>query len=191
VGRPREFDEGAALEAATQLFWCQGYQGVSLDALTAETGVAKQSLYNTFGDKRSLYLRCLRHYQETNTAAMQEVLGKVRPIETAFERLFASVLDEDDAAKRRGCLMVNSAMELAPSDAGVAELVAKNQRALEETFRRALAAARDRGEAVADPTRTARFLVGCMQGLRVMAKTDPGSAALEDLVRVAVAAIRG
>jgi TetR/AcrR family transcriptional repressor of nem operon len=68
MARPREFDEDAVLDAAVQCFWKQGYETTSVRDLVAQTGIAAASLYNAFGDKRSLYGRALDHYVEVSIA---------------------------------------------------------------------------------------------------------------------------
>jgi TetR/AcrR family transcriptional repressor of nem operon len=56
MARAKEFEARTALAAAMKVFWRLGYENTSLETLIRETGVAKQSLYDTFGDKRALYL---------------------------------------------------------------------------------------------------------------------------------------
>ena len=68
-GRPRSFDETAALEKATQVFWSKGYDGVTIDDLVAGMGVGRPSLYAVFGDKRTIFLRVLRAYAEAKGAS--------------------------------------------------------------------------------------------------------------------------
>jgi len=62
MARPREFDETAVLEAAVQCFWARGYEATSVRDLAESMGITSASLYNAFGDKRSLYRRALDHY---------------------------------------------------------------------------------------------------------------------------------
>ena len=64
MARPREFDEGAVLDAAVLCFWKQGYEATSVRDLVAHTGITAASLYNAFGDKRALYEKALDHYVE-------------------------------------------------------------------------------------------------------------------------------
>ena len=62
MARPREFDEVTVLEAAMNCFWAQGFESTSVRDLAEEMGITGASLYNAFGDKRSLYRRALAHY---------------------------------------------------------------------------------------------------------------------------------
>ena len=71
-GRPRSFDESDALEKATQVFWSKGYDGVTIDDLVAGMGVGRPSLYAVFGDKRTLFLRVLKAYAETEGRSRRE-----------------------------------------------------------------------------------------------------------------------
>lgn len=188
MGRPCEFDEAEALDRAMVVFWEKGFEVASLDDLVQATGVGRQSLYNKFGDKRALFMRCLRRYTERLEAAVGEHLERERPIQRAFAALFERFLAEPDERKRRGCFMVNTAMELARSDVAVGDVIAGNQRALEAIFTRALVAARARGElprGFACET-VARFLLGVLLGLTVLQKSDPRSPAARDMVTVAL-----
>lgn len=68
MARPREFDEAVALDAAIQCFWSRGYEATSVRDLADAMGIAGPSLYNTFGDKRTLYRQALEHYVERGFA---------------------------------------------------------------------------------------------------------------------------
>jgi TetR/AcrR family transcriptional repressor of nem operon len=196
VGRPCEFDEGQALDAAMRAFWEGGYEATGLDQLQAATGVGRQSLYNKFGDKRALFLRCLARYHERAIAGLGELFARQRPVTAAFTTLFEGLLTEPDADKRMGCFMVNTAMELARKDVEVGDLVARNQRGLEQTFFDALQSGRGRGELPAraesagHDLATARFLVGALLAVKVLTKSDPRSPAAVDMVRVTLEALR-
>jgi len=117
VGRPREFDEEAALEAAMDAFWAKGYEATSMTDLCSCTGLHKGSLYQAFGDKHTLFMDALRHYADSEfseTAAVAEHLTS--PLES-----IRAMVDKicDDAGGERGCLMINSMVELAPHDPAV------------------------------------------------------------------------
>jgi TetR/AcrR family transcriptional repressor of nem operon len=190
MGRPREFDSEVALDCALRTFWTSGYDGTSLDQLLADTKLSRQSLYNAFGDKEALFLTCLGRYQAQSLERLREALSG--PVRRGFERVFRSILDESDEAKRRGCFMVNSAMELAPRHVQVADVVATNLRLLEDLFASTLARGVASKELTLSPGKTrstARFLVGALQGLRVVAKSDPHSEALRDMVSLTLRAL--
>lgn len=188
MGRPAEFDETEALERAMSAFWKGGYDATGLDDLVEATGLGRQSLYNTFGDKRSLFLRCLQLYHERGVQSLTAHLAAERPVARAFASLFEGLVREADGEKRRGCFMVNSAMELASRDVEVGDLIARQQRVLEDVFTAALESGRDRGELDPglDVRAVGRFLVGTLLGVTVLAKSDPRSDAAADMARVAL-----
>ena len=124
MARPREFDEDAVLDAAVQCFWKQGYEATSVRDLVAHTGITAASLYNAFGDKRSLYGRALDHYVEASIAdriRRCEALPPGRAIEVFFEEIVKRSLSDRD---RKGCLLVNAALDVAPHDSGFRRVVA-------------------------------------------------------------------
>jgi len=106
-GRPRSFDEGHALEKATQVFWSKGYDGVTIDDLVAGMGVGRPSLYAVFGDKRAIFLRVLKAYAERKGAAAAKALllpHSLRDSITGFLRYAVESATEKGSA--RGCLMI-------------------------------------------------------------------------------------
>ena len=66
MARPKEFDVDDALQQALELFWRKGYEATSVQDLVAAMGIQKASLYGTFGDKHSLYMKAL---QRSNSRA--------------------------------------------------------------------------------------------------------------------------
>jgi TetR/AcrR family transcriptional repressor of nem operon len=191
VARPKAFDHEQALSAAMQVFWVKGFEATSLDDLLAAMKIGRQSLYDTFGDKRALFLAALERYRELTDAYLRTCLADGPTVKAAFRRLFMQVVDEPEGHQRRGCLLVNTAVELAPHDPASARLVLGHQRAAERLFRRGLDLAQARGELgpERDTRALARYLVSALQGLRVMAKADPNKAALRDVVKVALGAL--
>jgi TetR/AcrR family transcriptional regulator, transcriptional repressor for nem operon len=173
VGRPRTFDDDEVVDRAMEAFWSHGYAETSPAMLAAATGVAKGSLYNAFGGKRELFERALARYDRLGTEAAEAMLagpGSTREVLRAFLR---ALVDTDLAGARRGCLNVNTAIELAHHDPEIARAV---HRAQARTL--AVVAARlDRGRrdgdvpAGLDVQATAEFLMTTIAGLRVLART--------------------
>ena len=80
MARSKEFDQARALAAAVDVFWRQGYENTSLEALMREMGIARQSLYDTFGDKRALYLKAMAFYRERTNSSLRESLASAATV---------------------------------------------------------------------------------------------------------------
>ena len=138
MARPREFDEATALEAAMNCFWAQGYELTSVRDLAEQMGITGASLYNAFGDKRSLYRQALRHYLEQTVRDRVARLERLRPfpaIRTFFDEIVERSLKD---RQHRGCMLVNSALELAPYDPEFQKIVAEEMIFIEAFFRRSI-----------------------------------------------------
>lgn len=121
MGRPRRFDEDAAVAAAAALFATRAYDGVSVDDLVRHLGVHRNSLYNTFGSKRGLYLAALRRHLQHRLPALAGRLAAG-----------ADAADDPDLD-----LLLLAAVERAPVDDAVAALVTEAWQVLDEALRRA------------------------------------------------------
>src|SRR3984885_15815658 len=133
--RPREFDEGIAIEAAMQRFWAAGYAATSVRDLGDAMGLGQASVYNAFGDKRTLFTQCLDRYLDANMRARIERAEKSFPPRVAIETFLAEVV-EGSLESRLGCLLANAALEVAPRDPEIAEVVAERMGELTAFFRR-------------------------------------------------------
>ena len=106
-GRPRSFDETAALERAIQVYWSKGYDGVTIDDLVAGMGVGRPSLYAVFGDKRAIFLRALRTYAEAKGARAAKALLSPRTIRDSIKGFLRYAVESaTEKGSARGCLMV-------------------------------------------------------------------------------------
>jgi TetR/AcrR family transcriptional regulator, transcriptional repressor for nem operon len=191
VARTKEFEPLAALDAAMELFWRKGYEAASMRELLDAMGIGRGSFYDTFGDKHALFLSALDRFQEARTSWVEEVLrGEgLDSVEEVFRRSLDGLFQFQP---RRGCLLANSAVELAPHDPDVAARISDYIRRTEDAFEGVLVRARDRGEirSDSDPRALARFLVNTLHGLRVLARAGADRETLEDTVRVALGALR-
>jgi TetR/AcrR family transcriptional regulator, transcriptional repressor for nem operon len=181
MARPREFDEATVLEAAMHCFWARGFGQTSIRDLAAEMGITGASLYNAFGDKRSLYREAFVHYLAQTVRDRVARLEKLPPL-TAIRRFFEEIIDRSvDDEQRRGCMLVNAALELAPYDAEFQKLVAEELSFIEAFFRRCVEAGQKDGTiAGACPAGgLARLLLSVLIGVRVLARTCPQRDVLE------------
>jgi TetR/AcrR family transcriptional repressor of nem operon len=191
MSRPKAFEPELALDCAVDAFWRSGYEKTSLDALMRETGVARQSLYDTFGDKRALYLASLARYRDSSHAALRRILTPGRPVREGFAEILLGLCGESKASLERGCLLLSANLERAHEDREVAALLRANQAAIETIFADALRRAQAAGELPADMEcgALARFFVATLQGMRAMARVRPDRAALEQVARIALRAL--
>ncbi len=192
MARPREFETDDALERAMAVFWARGYEATSLVDLTDAMGISKSSLYETFGNKRDLFLAALDHYAQSRLAPLVAILEGDRPGREAIAAVFAVLVERALAGQtRHGCFLANCASEVAPHDADAARLVAGALGRMEDAFRHAVARAQAEGAIPPgrDSRALARFLVTVANGLQVMSKAGFGRAALEDVIGVAIAAL--
>lgn len=190
MARPREFDEAAVLDAATDCFWRDGYEATSVRDLAARMGITGASLYNAFGDKRSLFRQALERYADRS---MRERIARLETTlaPKAAVRAFVSEIVERslDDRFRRGCLLVNSALEIAPHDPELGAEIADRLRELKAFFERAIRAAQEDGSVppVHKSRDLARLLLGVILGIRVLARSNPNRALLEGVARPALA----
>ncbi len=190
--RPRSFDEDAVLDQAVQLFWERGYEGTSLADLETHIGLGRQSLYNTFGDKQTLFLKALERYER---AVVEKRLGHLTAPGAGLDaiRAFfkASVELLTAPGPRRACLIANTILERGSEDANVLLRCNHARADLERGFRRALAQAKARGELSEglDVEATATLLVIQSYGLNVLAKTGATAEELHGAVEALLAGL--
>lgn len=190
MARPREFDEAVVLDAAVNCFWTQGYEATSVRDLAAEMGITGPSLYNAFGDKRSLFRAALERYVQLWTRARIAEAETTLPPKEAVRAFIAGIIERSlNDPDRRGCMLVNAALEMAPHDAEIGAEVAVWLGEIEGFFRRAIAAAQREGSVPAerDARDLARLLLGVTLGVRVLARANPDRSLLEGVARPALA----
>jgi len=190
MARPREFDERSALQRAMLVFWRKGYEATSLADLLKATGLSKSSLYQTFTDKRTLFLAALEAYRQHRMTYLRTQLNDGRPARESIEGFFHDILTHAaDKERPYGCMNCNQAVELGPEDAEVRKLVAADFQAVEDLFCDAIQRGqRDGSIRSQENARTlARFLTVNLQGLQVMARARGDAKRITDNVRVMMA----
>ena len=187
--RTKEFEPDAALGRAMELFWRKGYKSTSTRDLQKAMGISYQSMYDTFGDKHSLFLKALDRYSqqfaETPISASDASLDAIRG-------QFQMNLDHIALrAERKSCLWANTALELAMSDEAVAERLAVWLRRLEDAFHRALTNALRSGELKTerDLRGLARFLTTNVLGMGIMARGGASEEALREIAEIALSVL--
>ncbi len=176
MARPRQFDEDDVLERAVSVFRERGFEFTSVPQLMSELGICRQSLYNTFGDKRGLYLKVLERWREreieTKLALLTGPGSAMENLRTVIRGMAALA----STCPSEGCLTITGIVESHDDPEALALLETQVER-LEQGFHDALDAARRAGELRADvaPERLSRALISSYYGVGLLASL-PGSA---------------
>ncbi|ELS53039.1 TetR/AcrR family transcriptional regulator [Streptomyces viridochromogenes] len=191
MARTKEFDPDAALQSALELFWQRGYEATSMADLVEHLGVGRASLYATFGNKHELYLKALDRYERAGFTPIVRELSQPGPALPAVRSVVRRYATEaaDEQLRLHGCLVTNTAAELAPHDRAAARQVERNWDQLETVLHSALVRAQAQGELPAgrDPLTLARMLLVLLQGLRVVGKASSDPARVRDAAEQALA----
>lgn len=186
MARPREFDEAAVLDAAIARFWQHGYEATSVRDLADEMNIAGASLYNAFGDKRTLYEHALNRYLD------QSFRERIRRLEPGLPPREAIVAFLQEIVKRsltdrqrRGCMLVNSAIESAPHDDKFFDIVATFLDEVEQFFFRCVSSGQKDGTITKANSAEdiSKSLLSILLGIQVLARVKPERKLLEGLLR--------
>lgn len=185
AGRPREFDVDEVLDAAMQCFWSNGYEATTLTDLVAATGLLKGSLYQAFGDKHSLFKQSLGLYlANMRTAVRATLAASARPVDGIRNTLHRVIdIADADSERPRGCMAINSLIELVPKDADVRSIMLEHRQYMQELFVEKLIAAQAAGDIdrQRDPEQTFALLMTFVAGL---AATMKGPTSKQDAHRL-------
>lgn len=174
MGRPRSFHDDVVIDRAMDVFWTYGYANTSPAQLAAATGIAKGSLYNAFKSKRELFDRALTRYDRQVSELASELLSRPGSTQECIRSALRFIVDFDLAQQSpRGCLVGNTAVELAGHDPEIARTI----RAMQDRQTAALSARIEQGQRAGDVSpgvdarAFAEFLATTLAGLRVMVMT--------------------
>jgi TetR/AcrR family transcriptional repressor of nem operon len=190
MARLKEFDETAVLDAAVECFWNRGFVATSVRDLGDHMGIGSASLYNAFGDKRALFAKALEHYLDSSVRERIARLEQQRRPKDAIKAFFAEVIERSlKDPDRRGCMLVNSALEVAPHDAELGSAIVRYLDEIRSFFERSIAAAQADGTTPSDRSarELSRLLLGVLLGLRVLARSQPNRTLLDGVARPALA----
>jgi AcrR family transcriptional regulator len=175
------------------VFWEHGYHATSVQDLMKAAGIQKQSLYCAFGDKRSLFLKCLKLYTKQTLFEIQRMLNETDSALEGIERVlrFAS---QAPGSKNYppGCLMANTALELGLDDPGVAEEIRRMFRGVEKMLATAVRKAQAQGEIRKnlDCVAVGQSLSNTISGIRILEKTGASKQQVRMVVEAALAAVQ-
>jgi len=191
MARPREFDRDTALQRAIEVFAAHGFEGTSTPMLLEAMKIGRQSLYDTFGDKRRLYIEALRRYSEDSTGATLSAMFASDAVLEGIERALLGFVDDAVSGAAPACLGIHAVTEFGTSEPDVRAVTdAVGHRTL-LAFESRLRDGVERGELAADldPAAAAQFLLATLSGLKVAARGGASRAVLHGIVGVALRAL--
>jgi TetR/AcrR family transcriptional repressor of nem operon len=192
MARTKDFDENEVLTKAIQLFWYKGYNATSMQDLVDALGISRSSLYDTYTDKHTLFVKALESYQNTGAGKIQEIIDNSGSAKETIKKLLEFATNELLCDKQqKGCFMVNAEVEVAPHDAEVNNLVCKNDQQMEEVFYQVIQKGKDSGEIKnqQDARALARFIFNAVKGIRVTAKSTTDKTVFDDIIALTISAL--
>jgi TetR/AcrR family transcriptional repressor of nem operon len=192
MARPREFNQADVLQKAMMLFWQKGYESTSMADVLVATGLSKSSLYDTFGDKRKLFLSALDAYRQLRQDGFLTNMKDGRPgretIAVFFDEFTTKIVE---GRRGYGCMSCNEAVEFGPDDAEVQGIVLADFQALEDGFAEAVERGQHDGSITnrESARKLARFLNVQLQGLHVMARAGATAEQFADAVAVTLSTL--
>jgi TetR/AcrR family transcriptional regulator, transcriptional repressor for nem operon len=189
MARQKEFDEQSVIETATNLFWKRGYNAVSTQDLIDAFGISRSSMYGAFKDKRSLFIIALQHYRETASQGMINVLNENKSFkETITQLLMQLIKDTISDNDNKGCFIVNTAIELAPHDNEILEIIQENRQNIVSALTTSIEKGIKSGEIKTNqkPKSLANYFYNLINGLRVDAKVNKDKNNYKEIVEIAM-----
>lgn len=194
MARPKEFSEIDALDAAVDCFWKHGFTASSVRELGQQMGVSSPSLYNAFGDKQALFAQALERYLDQTVRERIGRLERSLPPDKAVRAFITEVVKRAlGDTDRRGCLLINSALEAGRDTPDLSRSIAGYLGEIEAFFRRSFRKAQAEGKVVSShkPEDLARMLLGILLGLRVISRVNPDRTLVEGMAFTALALLEG
>ncbi len=192
--RPKTFDETEVLDKAVALFWKQGYHSTSMQDLVDALGINRASLYDTYGDKRSLFDKALERYRISNQKGMEEFFDDRTSVKQGLKELFEVAIGKNDGAStEKGCFVVNTTTELLPGDPEILKALSENKIAIERIFENYLSKGVQNGEIskTLDTKAFASLLFTQYNGIKVLSKISRNRQELSDSVSLMLGILDG
>lgn len=189
-GRTREFDADQALDRALEVFRARGYEGASLEELTAAMRINRPSLYAAFGKKEELFRKALERYRTGPMSFLAEALRQPTA-RAAVEAIFAGFIEmQRHCKKERGCLFVSGALACGPEGEPVRRELAQFRQAIVGELRKRFEQGVKEGDLpkATDCATLGRYVATVLNGLAVQAASGATETELRRVAEVALTA---
>jgi TetR/AcrR family transcriptional regulator, transcriptional repressor for nem operon len=183
MARHKEFDEAKVLQKAMVLFWQNGYEKTSMQDLVDHMNIHRRSIYDTFGDKQTLFLSALQLFEEITQKKMEQRTKPFCSAKLAIRGLFEMAVLPIEG-KPPGCFIVNTAVELTLHNQEIADMISKNFNKTESFIYELLLQGQKNGEISnqQDIEKLAQSIHNSFIGIRVLAKTTKDQEKLQNII---------
>jgi len=168
-GRPKDFDEGAVLDKAIDLFWKQGFEATNLEQLLEVMGIGKGSMYHNFGNKREVFRLALNRFMHNFSTWFESEISRSKDPIGFIRDFFRSIPRQGSEQHKKGCFLGNTIAELACIDPGLEKIAAQHLEKFEETFYKHIKLGQQSGriKSKEDARLLARHLINLWNGLNI------------------------
>ena len=188
MSRPKEFDRAEALSAAKAVFWRKGYDATTTDDLRHAMSIGRQSLYDSFGGKRPLYLEVLQRYNTERVLGQVTRLRAAKSPLTGIRNLLFALANEPEEERKLGCMGVAAVCTFGEEDPEITAIGHAASSVLGSALEEVLRKAKEIGEVKPslDERAVAQFLQSTMVGMKVTAKAGASSEVLRAIAATAL-----
>jgi TetR/AcrR family transcriptional repressor of nem operon len=190
--RPKDFDEKKVLAAAVSLFWHKGYNATSMQDLVDGLGISRSSIYDTYGNKHTVFLKSLESYIADITAEMTAAIQDATSAKKAIRQLIEiSTKEMIHDAQHKGCFFVNSFIEVVHQDPDGKALLDRGNQQIEDIFHKAIKAGQEGGEIQTrqNARALARFIFNALKGMRVSVKSETDKRVYDDIIKLTMSVL--
>ncbi|WP_250121253.1 TetR/AcrR family transcriptional regulator [Chroococcidiopsis sp. CCMEE 29] len=191
-GPDKQFDCEVALSKAMDVFWARGFEAASLSELLEQMGIGRKSLYDTFGNKRSLFIKALEYYACTQIKSMREqLLAPGSPL-TNLERVLQDLLQVHSQPGSKGCMLGTNIADFDTSEAEIASLLRHYLQQTEDAYYMVISRAQKAGEisSTANPRDLARMLLCTTQGMALLGRVQENETLLQGTVEATISLLK-
>lgn len=193
MARTKDFDEQEVLAKAIQVFWLKGYKGTSMQDLIDALGISRSSLYDTYTDKHTLFVKALEAYRTKASRGILDLIEAGLSAKETLKRLLEmNSADLINDPSRKGCFLLNAGVEVAASDPDVGAMICDNDRQMEAAFCQVIQRGKDTGEFhnQEDAQALARFVFNSVKGMRVSVKSGADPSGFADIISLTLSVLQ-
>jgi TetR/AcrR family transcriptional regulator, transcriptional repressor for nem operon len=191
-GPEKQFDPNVALAKAMEVFWARGYEAASLSELLEHMGIAKKSLYDTFGNKRSLFLKALDYYTQTEVKSIRDqLLAPGSPLAN-LKLVLQNMQQRHSLPRSQGCMLGTNIADFDTDETEIAAILRHHLQVLEDAYCTVVDRAQKAGEisATVNSRNLARLLLCTTQGMALMGRVLEDETLLHSIVEATLALLK-